>query len=244
MLPKNTVSKSKNTVLQEQRVGLKSDLIHQSKILLPTLLKIYLPLLCILVIIRLQNIIPTENLTKDPLALVDKPFYFGILSQVGALFWCSCAAICFFSTVLLTKIYQRRLIPFFFFSGCLTTTLLLDDLFLLHEFVLPNYLKIPEKVVYLIYVIFVLLYLLKFRRIIQNTEFIVLLLAFAFFGFSVFIDSSLISIPKGWIESKDIYFLQDGSKFLGIISWFTYFTRTCLLQIKQAFSEQQVNITD
>lgn len=128
-------------------------------------------------------------------------------------------------------------------SGCLTTTLLLDDLFLLHEFVLPTYLKIPEKVVYLIYVILVFVYLIKFRRIIQNTEFIVLLLAFAFFGFSVSIDSSLISIPKSWIENKDIYFLEDSSKFLGIISWFTYFTRTCLLQMKQAWY-QQVNITE
>lgn len=238
MLPKNTGFKSKNTVLQQQRTGLKSNLIHQSKILLPTLLKIYLPLLCVLVIIRLQNIIPTENLTRDPLAVAGKPFYFGILSQVGALFWCSCAAICFFSTVLLTKINQRKLISFFFLSGCLTTTLLLDDLFLLHEFVLPTYIKIPEKIVYLIYVTFVFFYLIKFRKIIQNTEFIVLLLAFAFFGFSVSVDSSLISIPKGWIEKKDIYFLQDGSKFLGIISWFTYFARTCLLQMKQALSYQ------
>lgn len=109
MIPKNTVFKSKNTVLRQQRAGLKSNLIHQSKILLPTLLKIYLPLLCILVIIRLQNIIPTENLTKDPLAVADNPFYFGILSQVGALFWCSCAAICFFSSVLLTKINQKKI---------------------------------------------------------------------------------------------------------------------------------------
>lgn len=82
-------------------------------------------------------------------------------------------------------------------SGCLTTILLLDDLFLLHEFFIPTYIKIPEKVVYLIYVIFVFLYLKNFRRIIQNTEFIVLLLAFTFFGFSVSVDSSLISIPKG-----------------------------------------------
>lgn len=243
MIPKNTVFKSKNTVLREQRAGLKSNLIHQSKILLPTLLKIYLPLLCILVIIKWQNIIPTENLTKDPLAVADNPFYFGILSQLGALFWCSCAAICFFSTVILTIINQRKLIPFFFFSGCLTATLLLDDLFLLHEFVLPTYLKIPEKVVYLIYIIFVFLYLIKFRRIIQNTEFIVLLLAFTFFGFSVFIDSSLISIPKGWIENTDIYFIEDSSKFLGIISWFTYFTRTCLLQIEQAWY-QRITITE
>ncbi|MBW4639281.1 MAG: hypothetical protein KME05_13790 [Gloeocapsa sp. UFS-A4-WI-NPMV-4B04] len=243
MIPKNTIFKSKNTVLRQQRAGLKSNLIHQCKILLPTLLKIYLPLVWILVIIKWQNIIPTENLTKDPLAVADNPFYFGILSQVGALFWCSCAAICFFSTILLTKIHQTKLILFFFFSGCLTTALLLDDLFLLHEFVLPTYLKIPEKVVYLIYVIFVFLYLINFRRIIQSTEFIVLVLAFAFFGFSVSIDSSLISIPKSWIGNKDIYFIEDGSKFLGIISWFTYFIRTCLIQIEQGWY-QRVKITE
>lgn len=243
MVLKNTGVKSKSVTLQRQSTKSKLSLLDQFKALLPTLLKIYLPLFCFLVIIKLQNRIPVEYLTKDPLAIVGKPFYFGILSQVGVLFWCSCAAICFFSTALLTKINQRRLIPFFFLSGCLTTILLLDDLFLLHEFVLPIYIKIPEKVVYLIYVIFVFFYLINFRRIIQNTEFIVLLLAFTFFGFSVFVDSSLISIPKGWIENKDIYFLEDSSKFLGIISWFTYFTRTCLLQIEQAWY-QRITITE
>jgi len=92
MFSKNTVSKSKTSVVQPKNAVSKSNLMQQFKALLPTLLKIYIPLLCIFLIIKSQNRIPIGNLTKDPVALVGKPFYFGILSQVGVLFWCSCAA--------------------------------------------------------------------------------------------------------------------------------------------------------
>lgn len=103
MSSKNTVPKSKPPALQPKKAMSKSNLVQQFKALLPTFLKIYIPLLCIFLIIRLQNRIPIGNLTKDPLALAGKPFYFGILSQVGVLFWCSCAAICFFCGLLLAK---------------------------------------------------------------------------------------------------------------------------------------------
>lgn len=86
----------------------------------------------ILLTIRLQNRVPVGNLTKDPLAVAGKPFYFGMLSQVGILFWCASAAICFFCAALLVKINSTNLSGFLFFLGCVTTVLLLDDLFSVH----------------------------------------------------------------------------------------------------------------
>lgn len=211
----------------------KSNLIHQFKALLPNILIIYLPCFFILLIIGLQTKIPIGNLTRDPLALVGKPFYFGIVSQIGNLFWCSCAAICFFSAALLTKNKPKINSLYLLYAGFFTSFLLLDDLFLIHEDVFPNYLKISEKIIYLIYVSFLIFYIMKFKRVIVNTEFLPLLLAFFFFGFSVLVDKDLIPISQYWLENEGVYLLEDGAKLLGIISWFIYFTRVCLTQIKQ-----------
>lgn len=120
--------------------------------------------------------------------------------------------------------------------------LLIDDIFLIHEVVFPKYLKIPEQVIFLVYGILIFSYLLKFKQIIQNTEYIPLILAFAFFGFSVIADSSLIYIPQSWLKNEGLYLLEDGAKLLGIISWYIYFVRACMTQIKQAIWYQQVNI--
>lgn len=242
MIPKNTPPKSKITELQPKTRVSKSNLMQQVKALLPTLLKIYIPLLCIFLIIRLQNRIPIGNLTKDPLALVGKPFYFGILSQVGILVWCSCAAICFFCSVLLAKIKPSKLSSFYFTSGAITFLLLIDDLFLIHEVVFPKYFKIPEEVVFLVYAILIFSYLLKFKQTIQNTEFLPLILAFAFFGLSVVVDSSLIPIPQSWLKNEGQHLLEDGAKLIGIVSWYIYFVKACLTQIKQAIWYQRAEI--
>lgn len=173
--------------------------------------------------------------------LAGNPFYFGIFSQVGVLFWCSCAAICFFCGVLLAKSRTRKLSSFYFTSGAITSLLLIDDLFLIHEVVFPKYLKIPEEVVFLVYGILIFLYLLKFKQTIQNTEFLPLLLAFTFFGFSVIANSSLIYIPQSWLKNEGQFLMEDGAKLVGIISWCIYFIRACMTKIEQSWY-QQVNI--
>ena len=233
MVPKSAKPKINTVTLHYQSVKRSSTLIAQFKALVPTLVRIYLPLLCILLIIRLQNRVPVENLTKDPLAVAGKPFYFGMLSQVGILFWCASAAICFFCAALLIKITSTKLSSFLFFSGCITTVLLLDDLFSVHEYVFPIYLKISETVIYLVYATIFSAYLINFRKTIQSTESIFLIIAFAFFGFSILIDSSFISTPQSWMENGNLHILEDGAKFIGIISWFTYFIRVGLVQVKQ-----------
>ena len=148
----------------------KSNLIHQFKAL-PILLINYIPWLCIFWIIRFQTRIPIGELTRDPLATMGKQFYFGIVSQIGILFWCSCAAICFFSVGILRNIKQNKVISYLVYSGAFTTILLLDDLFLIHEVVFPIYLKISEKIVYLVYLSILGFYLLNFKKTIFHIKY-------------------------------------------------------------------------
>ncbi len=79
----------------------KSALYLQFKKLLPLLFAVYTPTflaLVILVVVSLQTTgIPIAYLTRDSAAAAEAPFYAGIYSNIGILFWCSAAAICLFS---------------------------------------------------------------------------------------------------------------------------------------------------
>ena len=113
----------------------------------------------------------------------------------------------------------------------MTVVLLLDDLFLFHEEVFPEYLHIPQKAVFAGYGIIILLYLISFRASILDTEFLILLFAFGFFGLSIIVDEILRSM----IPQQHLF--EDGAKLLGIVSWFAYFARVCVKQIKCAIAK-------
>ncbi|MBD2745023.1 hypothetical protein [Coleofasciculus sp. FACHB-1120] len=233
----------------QSKIEPSSTYLNRFKILLPILLLAYIPLVVIFIIINSQNVIPARYLTRDPLAIVVQPFYLGIISNLGILFWCSAAAICFFTFAVLRKDSEQR-IPklFLLFSGLVTSVLLFDDFFLLHEDAFPNYLFIPEKLVYLGYGIMLSLYLIGFRKVILKTEFIPLFLAIGWFALSVLVDSGKIPQPSslgGGKVGEVTSLLEDGAKLLGIVSWFVYYTMVCIKQIKDSRVQQiEVNCQD
>lgn len=210
---------------------------RQFRELLPIIGAIYAPILLLFAIIGLQTRIPIRHLTRDTLAIVGKPFYFGAISNLGILLWCSAAAICLFSFALLYEFtlrsQYRHLQQFFFFSGCITSILLFDDLFLVHEEVFPNYLNLSENLVILAYGAVFALYLIKFRRMILKTDFLLLITALGFFGLSIGFD---LLVPSNWLDWESELFLEDGFKLLGIVSWLAYFWRVCLGQLRRALA--------
>ena len=44
------------------------------------------------------------------------------------------------------------------------------------------------------------------------------------------------------LSSSQALFGEDVAKFLGIVSWFTYFTRVCIKQVRCAILSQQANV--
>ena len=73
--------------------------------------------------------------------------------------------------------------------------------------------------VYLMYGFSLFVYLSVFKSVILSTNFNSLGFAFLFFGLSVFTDNF-------FPDCRSHYLLEDGTKFLGIISWSFYFI-TC-----------------
>jgi len=162
--------------------------------------------------------IPIRSLTRDITYNLDAPLYIGFLSQLSILLWSAAAAICLFgSKVLPRESDGRRTKQFLFVSGLLTVILCLDDAFLLHEDFFPRF-GIPEEAMFGLYAVLVLFFLFRYYALILTTEYLLLGMAIAFFGFSVIVD---LLRPQG----INRYFLEDGAKLIGIITWLVYFFR-------------------
>lgn len=120
--------------------------------------------------------------------------------------------------------------------------LLIDDLFQLHE----NFSTLLfgaeaniaqtnkplqhllETIVFGIYGSLFALYIFYFRKLIYQTDLLVLILALLFFAISVVIDVLFEGM-------KGDFILEEGFKLLGIISLLTYYIRACYQKVKQLF---------
>ena len=164
-------------------------------------------------------------LTNDIASIANLPPYVGVQSQIGIFIWASAAAICFFS---LPFVKNRECKSFLLFSGLFTAFLGFDDIFMFHEAVFPS-LGIPQKVVFLGYALIMLLYVLKFLKVILiKTDYLMLGFACFWFGLSLFVDNFMYDYSP--LITK---LLEDGAKLIGIITWLVYFGRTCRQMINK-----------
>ena len=190
----------------------------QLKALAPWLPLGYTVTLLLLLAVTVQEVVPPVFLLRDPANVADYPFYIGLLSNIGVLLWGASAAICLFTA---RAIRGRVEAAYLAAAGLLTTLLTVDDLFLLHEDALPIYLHIPERLVLGSYVVLTLVFLLRFARLILRTDYLPLLFALGFFAVSAVVDV--------WFSRQSwAFWVEDGLKLLGIVSWLMYFTRICL----------------
>lgn len=162
---------------------------------------------------------PLSRLTRDPAAIVRFPLYIGILSNIGIILWSATVGICLFASLNLRRSGTRGESLFFLCSGLLGLFLTLDDLFLLHEDLIPGTLGIAEKGYALGYGIVILGYLIIFWRSILASDYVVLFLSLAMFGLSIVIDTKLNT-------TETTNFIEDGLKFLGILMWTLFFARS------------------
>lgn len=197
--------------------------LYQLKALVPLLLITYIPTLGLLGLVVVGSFVterPISHYTRDPAAIIGESRFIGLLSNLGVLLWCACAAICFLSFIVLIRSDKRNRewSLFLLFAGLITSMLLVDDLFLVHEWLGPY---LSELIVFAIYAMVLLVFLVRFRLMIMCTAFLLLLFALGFFGLSLLFDWHLINTPETYR-----YLFEDGSKLLGIVSWFAYFTKT------------------
>jgi hypothetical protein len=212
-----------------------------------SLAKIYIPACLFIFSIWLlteNTKIPVYELVADPAEVGNLAPYTGLVSTLGILLWCGAVSICFFSAYLL-KISQKSNFKwqvFFLFSAYIMLWLLIDDLFQLHEnfstLLFGAEVNIAqtnkplqhllETIVFGIYGSLFALYIFYFRKLIYQTDLLVLILALLFFAISIVIDVLFEGM-------KGDYILEEGFKLLGIISLLTYYIRACYQKVKQLF---------
>ena len=196
------------------------------KVTFPLLAAIYLPALIILAFVAFVTVqwrLDPGFLFREPAQTLDVSPLVGVISNIGVLAWATAAGVCIFSGTVLTRSGRDEAVAsFLIWSGVLTSALLLDDFFMLHDYMAKVYFHIDEKVILAGEGLFLVWVLVKFRSIIVESAYPLLLLALGFFFLSNVVD---IFLTGHWHSPWRIY-SEDGFKFLGIVSWCAYFTRT------------------
>ncbi|MEO1092617.1 MAG: hypothetical protein AAFX81_18500 [Pseudomonadota bacterium] len=187
--------------------------------LLPLAFVIVVPTI-VLGAVVLQPWIPPDVLLRDPLAVGVAtgeccPPYYGAISNLGVLIWAAAASVGLFTALVLGSLGRWSALSFPLASGLLTGLLTLDDLYMLHDRVLP-YLGVPEHVVYGVYGLLALAYLLRFHGELRAGSLPILLIAVAAFAASVLLDQ----LPQ--VSDTHHVLIEDGAKFAGIVAWAVY----------------------
>jgi hypothetical protein len=172
---------------------------------------------------------PLSDFTRDPVAVVEAPFYVGFLSNVGVLLWTGVAAACLVAGEVLRRVRepQARLL---LAAGALSAVLALDDLFRGHE-VLNERLGVPQPLLPALYAAAIALLCARNLQLLRRTEWKLLAAALALFGTSAAIDGLLDPGRTTALEA-----LEDVVKLFGIATWAAYFVPLAVLSLVQAAS--------
>lgn len=170
--------------------------------------------------------------TEDMFYIGGVPPYVGMLSNLGILLWSASASVCIFSGVVLRggAKHWRGTSTFLMFSGLLTSYLLVDDFFMLHEYVFPRVLGLPSIATHLIPPALTMLYLVIFAKRILKTEFLPLVLALAFLVAAL---GSDLFFSSQQAVTFSVSTTEAGLKFTGIVCWFGYFSGTSLRALRE-----------
>lgn len=164
-----------------------------------------------------------SRFTRDPAVILDADPLLGLVSHAGVLVWAATAAIVLFTALVLrarAAAVDARRWRFLLWAGILSGWLLLDDLFLFHEWLFPVVLGVRTRFLFAAYIALTGLFLFRFAAVIRQTAYPLLGVALAGFALSVGLDV----LPDAWFRRNDwLYFIEDTAKLFGIVGWFAYF---------------------
>ncbi len=177
-----------------------------------------------------QNI-PLESLTLDPVTVLNGAPYIGLLSNLGILVWCAAAAICFFTAYVLRRRSARESIKFFSSAGVLTTFVMLDDLFLLHNYVYISWLPHSHMLIMAAYGLGIVLLLTRFWKIFRESFWMLFVMALGCFAIAAVPDlqNKAFLLPDAFPSTL----VEDGFTFLAILFWLAFFADTAATHLGQ-----------
>ena len=175
------------------------------------------------------------RLLRDPAGQMGDPFL-GAISQMGVLGWAAAASVCIFTRAALRyDSSEAEPSRFLLGMGVLTGVLCLDDLYLIHERIGPQYLGLPEEVLFGAYGLGAAALLLRFRRTLWHTDVYLLSAAFLAFAVSIVVDVTEFVLLFATITEQVL--IEDGAKLIGIFLWAAYLIRTAAETVRGVCDE-------
>jgi hypothetical protein len=173
---------------------------------------------------------PFGFFSREPSEVLEAPWYTGFLFHVGLLTWFASAVACLFAGALIAR--RRGLddaLPLLA-GGAVSLLFAVDDGFRLHEDFAPGVLGIPKTAAYSFHALAFGAWLVAFRRFILASGWTLLALATFLLAGSVGFDRAFASDQQ--------HLFEDGVKFVGIVAWTVYFTRTAFQSTLAAFESR------
>jgi hypothetical protein len=167
-----------------------------------------------------------RDFSQDATEVLDGAAYIGFLSGVVVVLWSVAATACLLAWLGTSRSARSP----YLWSAIFVTALLADDLFRLHESYYPE-LGLSQPVVATVYGAAGAAYLWIFRSFIRANDPLLFLLGLALLGTSIASDQLFAAPP--WL-------LEDGAKFLGVVTWATFYLRSAL----RAIASPSVTIGD
>ncbi len=180
-----------------------------------------LPPLALMIGVSAQPWVSPADLLRDPLAVAETitaccKVYHGAISNLGVLLWAAATAVCLFTAaVLYTRGRPTAEAAFMASAGLLTGLFTVDDLFLVHDNVLPAF-GVSQPVTYAAYGLCGAAYLLLSWRQILKCRYGLLAAAIVLLAISVVVDSLFHS------DAPVRILIEDGAKFGGIFAWASF----------------------
>jgi hypothetical protein len=165
-------------------------------------------------------------LFQDPVARGGLPLSAGLFSNLGIIAWWIGAVACLLAALVLPQGRPRLVL---LCGGLLTALLATDDMFMLHEAVLPR-IGIPEKLTHASYALLSVLYLLVFHSFHRRMDWPLLLVALGLFACSMVVD-----IFVGGSRMR-VVMAEDGTKFGGIVAWAGYHVLAARYWLRRAIA--------
>lgn len=163
--------------------------------------------------------------------------YLGLLSNLGVLLWVSGGTFCLLTALLgwQTRCLDRRLTMYLALVALGGIYLGADDLLNFHERWLLNYLGIKEIFTLGAYGLIAVVVVITFYREIRARHFSLFIIFAALFIFSELIDISRPAVPPMTANPLAVL-LEEGSKFLAIIAFWTYCLHLSCTSLKERLS--------
>lgn len=202
--------------------------ISTTSILLLSYLGTGLLLFVIILLLRTYRI-PFEYISRNPESHFGIPIYAGLFQKIRVILWSASISICFFTYLIIkTSSYGNQNAKYIYYSGILTLLLFIDDYFQIHS-AARLILHIQNTFVYLAYALYVLYIFYRFKEIILNSEYKILIVAFLLLGLAAVMDLlNDAKIITFGIEEE----LEASIKIFGVVTWTIYYVGYCFENLK------------